>query len=389
MSDRTKTFHYHTLREWSTNYYKGLLKKEDVNDAITVLDERYILITQGINRYLLSLHAIEELPLLPTNTKYIDYRGKPYQIVTSYKSARFKSEKHYAFRQMVDDLCPFVHDETKDYVVWKIIAFAALLSKCVYRICSPPAFGKDSVLKVLGYLTGDVCVIANPTVAKLEYRLTNKLLMLNEFANLKAEDRYGMEHFLQSVGDGSNTYEKRSRAGVGTSESTDIGELSLVCAYNDLECYTDDSRFFDRVFTQQTKDRFIPFKFKGTISQQIENVPDPREQAMVDADYLQKYVRSITYYKESWLDEVMEKRNWLVKRAIDYGFKGRWANNFDVLIDFILLYSETPEEASMLMNTLYNRHVDYMEMVYGRSLLTSRKPKLNEELVVSEERIVV
>ena len=194
------------------------------------------------------------------------------------------------------------------------MALSSLLGRSCYRVCSQPAFGKDSVMKVLGYLTGDVCVISNPTVAKLEYRLTNKVILLNEFANLKSEDKYGMEHFLQSVGDLSNTYEKRSRAGTGTAEKFNIGDLSVVCAFNDLSCYQDDGKYFDNVFSQQTKERFLPIKFLGKIDQQIENVKDPKAVALEHNEYLQSYIRSISYYKKNWREELVEKRTWPVRR---------------------------------------------------------------------------
>lgn len=389
------TFVYSVLHAWSDAFYADLLTlahqmgdrtpinmgtKEDPDIHV------FYMFKKDLKIYALPEEHISQLPILVTESfRKVHYRNV-YDVITSFKSARFKPVKVLTFRQMVDDLCAFNHLEPDDYVAWKITALSALLGRSCFRVCSQPAFGKDSVMKVLGYLTGDVCVIANPTVAKLEYRLTNKVILLNEFANLKAEDKYGMEHFLQSVGDLSNTYEKRSRATAGTTEKFNIGDLSVICAYNDLSCYQDDGKYFDNVFSQQTKERFIPFKFRGKISEQIENVKDPKAVAMEKSEYLQGFMRSIAHYRKYWREELGEKRDWPVRTTESYGFASRWATNFDTIRDFVLLYSVTPEEAEHLLNILYNRHVEYKEMVGAESFL-DRLPKVSEKLEVVQESI--
>jgi hypothetical protein len=387
------TFNYGVLSAWHADYYKGLLGKEMIQDLITVkIDEvkqDFVFIQNGLFRYFLPIEHLDELPILPTGTRRLAYRGKPHEIITSFKSARFKPVKGMEFRQLVDDLCCFEHEAPRDYTLWKILALSSLIGRTAYRVCSPPAFGKDSVMKVLGYLTGDVCVIANPTVAKLEYRLTNKVILLNEFANLKADDKYGMEHFLQSVGDMSNTYEKRSRAGSGTTESFDIGDLSVICAYNDMSCYTEDDKYFDKVFSQQTRERFIPFKFHGKIAQQIPNVANPEAVAKENGEYLQSFMRTITYYRVAWREERDEKA-FHAPMAVDYGLTSRWATNFDRIREFIILYSHDAEEATLLLNALYNRHIEYLEQFDNGgqgTLFKNYGQKQKEEMIVTEDSI--
>ena len=382
-------FVYSTLHEWSTKFYSELLtlshqigerKPINMGNKENPDIRVFYIFKKDMKQYALPEEYLGELPILVTKTeKKINYRDV-FDIITGFQSAKFRPVKAFEYRELINKLCDFEHAEPKDYALWRICATASLLGRVAFRVCSQPAFGKDSVMKVLGYLTGDVCVIANPTVAKLEYRLMNKVILLNEFANLKADDRYGMEHLLQSVGDMSNTYEKRSRASQGTTEKFNIGDLSVVCAYNDLSCYQDNSKYFDSVFSDQTKDRFLPLKFRGQIKQQIPSIPDPKAEAAEHAEFLQAFMRTITYYRKHWRDEVAPKRQWGVKCAADYGFKGRWATNFDQLRDFILLYSETPEEAQSFLNTLYNRHIEYLEMVRGGSDMF--KPKEPEDLKV-------
>jgi hypothetical protein len=383
-------FHYSTLHEFNAQYYKDLLTNSHISDdrkPIKVHDETHIFYPLRKDRviYALPEEHIRELPILVTDSFTQTYYGKVYDIITSFKSAKFRPEKHFEFRQVVEDLCDFEHEEPQDFVAWKIMALAALLGRCVYRVSSPPAFGKDSVMKVLGYLTSNVVVIANPTVPKLEYRLSNKVIMLNEFANLNAESRSGMEHFLQSVGDDSNTYEKQSRASQGTTESYDIGELSVVAAYNDKDCYPTNSKYFDDAFGKQTLQRYIPIKFKGKIKEQIKNVGDPKKAAEEHGDYLQKFMRTLLYYKDNWREELQPKKSWKLKTAKDYGLKNRWANNYDRIRDFVMLYSETPEEAQGLLNLLWNRHVDYMKMVRGNYGLDQEVMEQHPEQVTHED----
>jgi hypothetical protein len=343
--------------------------------------------------YLLEDTCMEDLPILVTETRTKYHYRNVFEIITGYKSARFRPEHKFTFRQLVDDLCNFEHEAPKDLTLWKIMAFAATIGRVNFRVCSRPAFLKDSVMKVLGYLTSDICVISNPTVAKIEYRLiTNKVLLLNEFAMLKAEDRHGMEHLLLSTGDMSNNYEKRSRATSGTTESINIGSLSIICAYNDLDCYPDETKYFDAVFSKQTKDRFIPFKFQGIAAQKIGHVANPEAIAAENADFLKDFIRSIMYYRKEWRNEFSKKReSWLhyvewpePKTAESYGLSSRWAENFDRLRDFVILYSESAEEANMLLNTLYNRHVEYLEQFENKKGLDkqyfTKQPEELEEL---------
>jgi hypothetical protein len=394
------TFVYEVLTEFNRAFYSDLLtashqfgERKPIN--LGTKDDpdvhTFYLYKKDMKIYALEEQHVKDLPILITGTKRKIHYRDVFDIIVSYQSARFKAVKGMEFRQLVNDLCPFEHEAPRDYTLWKIMGMTALIGRTAFRVCSPPAFGKDSVMKVLGFLTSDVCVIANPTVPKLEYRLQgNKVLMLNEFANLKSDDKSGMEHLLQSVGDLSPVYEKRSRAGSGTVESIPIGDVSIMCAYNDLDCYVDEDKYFDMVFSKQSKDRFIPVKFRGKIAQQIKHVADPVKIATENEEYLKGFIRTIMYYRKHWRTELEGKRSWPVKVAADYGFDSRWANNFDRIREFVLLYSETAEEANVLLNTLYNRHVEYLEQFSNGngSLLRDYKQKQSEELlVVAEEHI--
>lgn len=106
-------------------------------------------------------------------------------------------------------------------------------------------------------------------------------------------------------------------------------------------------------------------------------------------EYFKDYIRSIMWYKQQWFYELAENTD-KVKSSKDYSLKGRWANNFDMIRNFVILYSDSAEEANGLLDSLYNRHVDYQKMVMtsDHGGLFSRVPAAVEEpLVVTEETI--
>jgi hypothetical protein len=392
-------WYYDVLGNFKEQHHNQLLMKEHLisdrtpiqvgqeADGTKIFKNFYILKKSHI-KYALEAEALQELPIIVDATKQKRHYRDVLDIITRYRSARYKPVKHYTFRELIDTLCPFTHENNRDFTLWKIIALTTLIARCNCRVSSAPAFGKDSVLKVLGDLTGDTVVVANPTIAKLEYRLGYKVLMLNEFANLKTEDRYGLEHFLQAAGDLSNVFEKHSRASANTNEVYDISKLSLLLAYNNIDCYPSASRYFDNVFGEQTKQRFIPFKFDGIMVQKFATLPNAQEIAEENKELYKEIVRTLMWYRENWMHELSEK-DYKTKNGEAFGLQTRWRQNFDTITHFIKLYAENEEEAQAMVGRLYNRHVSYIQMVGGNSttVFTNIAAEEPEEFFAKEERI--
>lgn len=392
---KPELFFYDVVSAFNEEFYKDLLTDAHVNGDrkpinIGTKDDPDIQVFYPLKKnkiiYALSADCIGDLPIMVHKTREITHYQNVYDIISSYSSAKFLEEKTFSFRELVDNLCAFEHENNTHFTLWKIIVLSSIIHRVAIRVSSPPAFGKDSVMKVLGDLTGEVVVIANPTVAKLEYRLMNKSIMLNEFANLKAEDRHGMEHFLQSVGDMSNIYEKHSRAGAGTMETYDISKLSVLIAYNDMDCYPSQDRYFDKIFGKQTRERFVPLKFSGTMTQKFRLIPDAVKVAKDNGEFYKRFIRTMMWYRKNWVEEYNTKKHFKTKVADDYKFRDRWARTFDTIVNFIKLYAETEEEAATLVKELYNCHYDYERMVNGTqdALFRTTPPK---ELVVREQKI--
>ena len=366
-------WHYSVLRSFNEQHYSHLLTSSHMVEGRTIInigtkdipDKRVVYIfKKNLKEYALEQQHIAELPIVVDDSIEVHYGRKAYDLITSFRSARFREERLLSFRQMVDDLVCFEHSDALDFILWKIIVLSSSITRLTCRVCSSPNFGKDSAVKVVGDLLGDSVIISNPTVAKLEYSLVNKVLVLNELANLSGAEKQAMEHFLLTTGDLSNTYEKRSRSTASTSETYNISNLSLLMVYNNIECYP-EVKYFDDVFQEATKSRFIPFKLNGRLTQQIRSPLNVRDIAEKNSNYFKAFIRSMMWYRRHWQEEVAGKGVKTINSKT-YELKNRWATNFDTIGFFICLYANDNKEAMTLTNELFKRHKAYLEMV-GRT----------------------
>lgn len=391
-----KKWAYDVLQAFNEQHYSQLLTKAHIVRGRTPInlgtkddpDVRvyYILRHNNID-YALGEAHIEELPILVNESKKKIHYQNVYDIITSFRSARFKPVRTKSFRELVDSLCTFKHTNKEDFTLWKIIVFAALIDRVCVRVASEPGFGKDSVAKVCGDLLRDIFIITNPTVAKLEYGLTNKVVMLNEMANLTGEERRQMEHFLLATGDMSNVYEKHSRSTTATSESYDISKLSLLIAYNNKDCYPENSKYFDEVFQKATRERYFPIKLNGRITDDLGRVPEAKQLSAQYAEDYKEFIRNIMWYKENWVSDY-ETKQWVLLDKKEIVMSERWLRVFTNLCRFITLYAKTEDEAKALAKRLYNKHIDYTTMLfegsYSLDALAPRKFPENELEVVEE-----
>lgn len=375
---------YKVVGAFNDFFYKDLLQKKHMNDSEkfikTVntpddeegsemeLNEFFFVLVKGHNKYLLNSKDINELPLFVIKSKRVGYKGEGYNLVLEYQSARFKPEKHFSFKQLVDEVGKIKHDNEKDFLLWKIICWSSFFDRLNVRVASNPSFGKDSIMDLIGDIVGNVAVVQKPTIAKLEYLSLNKVLVVNELMNLSAQEYRDIEQYLLSVGAFKNTYTKRSRAGSQGKEDYDISKLSLVLAYNNIDDYPDGAdAYFDRVQTNQVKDRFLPLKFNGKITELFPDIPNPSNEAEVNKDYFVKIARTIRFIEENWRKELKPYSE------INLGLVGRWKRNFDTISRFINLYSDTEEEYKTLIGELYKKHLNYLDMIYeNKSFQTKR-----------------
>ena len=388
---KSQRFLYGCLRAFNEKHYAGLLSDAHIIGGRIQInlgtkdDPDYSVVyplrkTPTGKIWALPQEHLEALPIMVTKFKKdVAYNQKVYEYITEYKSAKFREERVMGFRQLVDELCCFEHSSPIDFILWKIIVLAGVCGRLVCRVSSQPGFGKDSVVNVIGDLCGTSVIVHKPTMAKLKYVLTNKLVMLNELANLKGDDREAMESFLLATGALSNVFENNSRSVEGTKETYNIGKLSLLLTYNDKACYPENYVYFDDMFNQAVPDRFIPFQFKGRITEQLNpNPPNAAAIADQNAEYYKSIVRTIMWYRNHWYEEIALKPCGF-KCGAERGLPQRWASNFDTISHFITLYSENAKENAALLETLYDRHLEYQKQIRGADPFGG--PKFTEELI--------
>ena len=395
-------WHYDTLAEFNRQWYDGVLTQSDLLDEElfiseykdtygnpTIADRFFFVLKSGKIKYLLDSDLVDKLPIIVKSYEKVSYKGKGYRLITSAKSVKFKAEKRMSFRELLNTFAEFRHSEPSEFLKWKLIVIVSWLNRINVRVATEPAFGKDSVVNVLSYLMGNVAKVANPTIAKLEYLLFNKVLMINEVSGIKAEDRHYIEQFILSAGDFSNTYEKRSRASGGSVERYDISNLSLLLTYNTLNNYKTEDKYFDYMFQNNDAviSRVIPFKFSGVLEERFDKVFNVKEELEKSNSYFENFIRTMMYYKDitNVYNELHKyKLHDNIKQAVDNIKHQRWKQTFNRLMLYADLYSESELEFNQLVAGLINSHWAYDRMLNGGNFTLNNIQQA--DIIVTEEK---
>lgn len=377
MKDNIK-FHYNVLEQYNENKYKkrlteshivsdkfplkmGVKWDEETCKEVPNYQSFYILRKDRV-KYALLASERDKLPIIVSKSREHFQGGEAYELIERFASVKPQPELKMDFRTLVDELCSFQHTCPKDFTLWKICSVASIISRTVFRVATEPSFGKDSVITCLGALLGDTANLNKPTVAKLEFELTNKLILMNELGTLSGEARQKMEDFLLNIGDMKNTHKKASRAGKGTKEEYSISKLSMILAFNTIDCYPNREKYFDFVFNKAVYDRFIPFKLQGKL---VENIAPPlfaKRLAEQYTPFYEDFIRSIMYLTEH-MEELAMKKGFNTTTAGDYDIPSRWQRSLNVFVMCIHLYSNTEKEAQEWIDTLIDRHKAYLRMI--------------------------
>jgi len=396
MVDSNMRFHYDCLQLYNDNKYKERLTESHIiSDKIALkVGEKYdkekgedvpdyhhfYILWKDRKKYALLASEKDKLPIIVNKSKELRQGKDVYELIQEFSSVKSQPAKVFTFRKLVDDLCGFTHSSPIDFTLWKICALSSVVSRTVFRVATEPAFGKDSVVTCLGELLGDTANLNKPTVAKLEFELTNKLILMNELGTLSGEQRQKMEDFLLNIGDMKNKYKKSSRAGKGTLEEYNIQYLSLILAFNNIDCYKQPDKYFDYVFNDAVYDRYIPFKFNGKITQRIA-APIYAKKLMEEyKPFYEDYIRSIMWYVDNF-EEDSYKKGFNTEIPEKHKLTARWQRNFNTFIIFINLYAETQEEAESLIHALLTRHKAYLSML--------KTPSEDSGLFVTQEKITL
>lgn len=404
--------HYESLSEFKRAFYRELLtiehlagdeifiKKAILPDAEGIVEDdefnfwghvlkkdgiKYLLPTrgQGGRRY-----AIKELlPLLAKDMEKVSYRGEVYWLIKKPIVAKFKAEKRHTFKQLVDILADIPHSNPIHRKLLTFMAFASMLDKANFRVSTPPAFGKDSIVDTVGNLFGDAATTENPTIAKLEYMTCYKWLVVNEVVDIPIAEWRRIEQFLLAVGAHKPEVTKHSRAYGNVQEVLDISNFSLALMYNDADCYPEPDKYLDFVAKDAVLDRFPPFRLFGRFEANFNeirriDVPVYVEKNMDDYKAL---IHSFSYYKAN-LNSCLHHYSIQRLRPL----KQRWNLNVGKLLKIIDLYCDSQEEFDewiKVVNASINDYQDMIDYIKGKLALFKKfeKESLRNEKLMNEK----
>ena len=320
--------------------------------------------------YLILNEDIKNLPIKIQKTEIIKDDKAIYHFVAECNRIGFSPKRYFDFRALTDKFCEIMHTNKPHQRLKWIIALTSLLQRINVRKCGNTELGKDSTYIILNHLTNKVSVFDKPkTSAKMEYGLLNDVLMVNELVPNKEEERHEMNDYLLSIGSLNPTYQKKTRSSAGTKETYDMAKFSLVVCYNTLQeiAEKDKVNYFDYAFGLNVLRRFLPLKFNGRIDiKQFTQALNYNED--VDRQLLE-LARTIEWYRQNWQTE---KKDWLIQVPM---LGERWELMFGRIMDGIILYSNTEDEARQMGNMLLECHNGYTRMLSNNSLIKDYKPE--------------
>lgn len=356
---------YEVVQSFNQDYYSGLIDVQNLIQRIVFDNQKVWELRKNKKKYLLSLESEKDLPLKITNTTQVNDGKVVYDHIKSYETVRFKQERSFDFREIVNTYCDFKHSNTDHWLLWRIVSIGAYLGRFYCRVASDAAFGKDSAQNGLKFLTNRIDVFSPHSMAAIEYRLLNESIAINELSDLPSEQVRSVQQFLlNSCGD-SLKYEKSTRgtAGYGTLDTYDISRLSIVIMYNIMGYYEAIGRkdsYFDFMFTKAVQDRLLPLKFEGVLNiEQFSKKVNAKREAEKYKLYFVKTLRSLEWYKYNHYSEL---KGYKVLKD-DYPMGGRHFKHFSKICEYIDLYSTTEKEFKRLVGVLYGCYRAYNEML--------------------------
>lgn len=382
--------HYQLITEFKKQFYKDLLTTEHLKsgeirmDRLTFPDGGieeganvwgYILKKNG-NKYILpskhkeknsfvDLHKI--LPILTKKTMKVAFKGVVYNLITEYASAKFKSERVFSFKHFFDILTSLEHSNKKHLKLMWFIGLTNMFNRLNTRISTPPGFGKDSNVDIVGNLFGNASTIVSPTLAKLEFMTTFKWLSINEAIDIgKAEWRV-IEQFLLDAGAFKPEIAKHSRAtSKGVSEMLDISDFSLSLFYNDIDNYPTSVKYFDDVVKDALKDRFPYFRFYGHYLEDFNNIKDVKIEKYVKENFIfyKNLIYTFTYFKKN----LSQYNNKYTTDLFD-NYPARWKTNLGRILKTIDIYCDNQEEFDYWAKELNDCIKDYKSMLQYPNLM--------------------
>jgi len=375
--------HYDCLSMFKRIFYKDLLTNEHLEsdeirmDKLTYTDGSteeeanlwgYVFKKDGIKYILPSrledgtyINLSKTLPIIAKETIKIAYRGIVYHLIKKPVSAKFRPQKKMSFKEMVDIFSSLGHDNPLHQKLLLFMALSQMMDRANFRISTPPGFGKDSSVDIMGNLIGRSSTIVSPTLAKLEFMTNYKWLAVNEIVDIPKGEWRVIEQFILDAGAFKPEIAKHSRAiAGGVKEMLDISQFSLSLLYNDINNYNEKTQYFDYVAKDAVKDRFPPFRLYGNFTEDFNSIRniDVRTFVKDNFDKYKDLIYTFTYYKKNLYNYLHHYKT----TEFDI-YPERWKTNIGKLLKIIDVYCDSETEFKEWVQVIVKAIEDYQEML--------------------------
>jgi len=378
-------FHYDRIREFYQEYYKDVFLPNEVNGeemGIINGDELTFFYPMKKNKinYLLPSKLIDELPVVVNDTTKTSFRSKAYHRITDVDSVKIKSERKMSYHDFIINWMDYEHEQPDLFIIWKIITDTAYSDRINIRAMSFPGWLKDSPLSILGQLRGDCIAINKPSYAKLKREITvgNKILGLNEIQELESKDYRALAKYYEDTGDFKPIFINDTISKGETGDRVDLYNHSSMTFYNFPK--SDKEQIFEDVFDPKIMSRIFPLLLTGgshdvtACKHKWGLVTDKLDED--DMNKILNFLRTHKFYEDH--DNVAVEligKDW----PLNHTFKNtRWHRNYEAICKRIRLFARSQVEYNKYEEILYQAHVQYMDYVHNRVILT---PPIQEELM--------
>ena len=391
--------HYDFLPVFNQFYYKDLLTQEHLHKGQQNLKKLYYpdgeaderanfwgyVFEKDDTKYLLSstdpetgreINLSKKLPIKALDLQKVSDGKNVYWNIRRPVSMKFKSVLAIPPQELLKQLTAFSNTNLIHQKLMVFIGLTSLIQRGNFRVCTPPGFGKDSVVTTLGALMGNAGTIENPTVAKLEERASVlKWLAVNEVCDITPAAWRDIEQILLSMGDHKPYVTKRSRAVRGVKEVIDISNFSITLMYNDIDTYPKIDKFFDRVSKKSILHRYPALRLWGGYTFDFNKSNRYKAETFVKNNFetYKNIIYTITYLKNNF-DKMIHHYDTSKLMHTNQ----RWSVNLERLLRTVDVFSETQEEFDMYLEAINNAIVDYREMLKFPELMEGVVAKIEE-----------
>jgi len=287
-----------------------------------------------------------------------------YRMITKPSSVKIGVEKNLPLKALINVWNNVEHSDMKTWTFLKIQAIASKAKGGKYRLCSPPASGKNANDIILHMIFNNNIRVSKPTLAKLETLLYyNQKVVPDEMTSLTTAQVKEIEGTILQIADESPVFEKHSKAQRKDMNEIDISSTSLIFTYNDKNSLGSDSKFFDDIWQnkQAFNSRYPALLLEGEVISQLRkiNKAEAEDVMLTNFDKLRTIAKNIAYYVTNMKDEIKPYDTSLLN------MKGRHKSNFQCVIDALTAYCDSQQELDEWMIWINDKVEAYKDMVEG------------------------